>query len=209
MWSTVKLVLGWVVDTVHMTFHLPEHRVERLWEILNSIPVNQKRTGVRKWHKVLGELCSMAIALPGSRHMFGRLQQALSVSTELRVSLKKAELVPLRPAAEGHHDASSTGAGGAWFPGDSLTPWKGWLKNTPVVWQLEWPDSVSAKLVSSDNPNSTITNSDLELAGGLLHLDCIGQTFDTRERTIVSKGDNLNTTFWERKGSTTTDSAPA
>jgi hypothetical protein len=147
------------------------------------------------------------------------LQQALSVSTKSRVSLKKgvhqalddfrwlatdlqprptciAELVPLRPAAEGHHDASSAGAGGAWFPGDSLTPREGWLKNTPDVWQLEWPDSVHAKLVSSDNPNGTITNSDLELAGGLLHLDYIAQTFDTRECTIVSKGDNLNTTFW-------------
>eukprot|EP00804_Cyclotella_cryptica_P015209 CCRYP_000735-RB/>CCRYP_000735-RB protein AED:0.19 eAED:0.37 QI:0/0/0/1/0/0/2/0/277 len=45
--------------------------------------------------------------------------------------------------------------------------------------------------------------------GGLIHLDCVAQTLDTRERTLLSKGDNLNTTFWERKGSTTTDSAPA
>jgi hypothetical protein len=110
-----------------------------------------------------------------SRHMFGCLQQALFVSTKLRVSLKKgvhqalddfrwlatdlqsrpthiAELVPLCPAAEGHHDASGAGAGGAWFPSNSLTPREGWLKNSPVVWQLEWQDSVRAKLVSSDNP---------------------------------------------------------
>eukprot|EP00804_Cyclotella_cryptica_P000503 CCRYP_018527-RA/>CCRYP_018527-RA protein AED:0.27 eAED:0.27 QI:0/0/0/1/0/0/2/0/232 len=45
--------------------------------------------------------------------------------------------------------------------------------------------------------------------GGLIHLDCVAQTLDTRERTLLNKGDNLNTTFWERKGSTTTDSAPA
>ena len=63
--------------------------------------------------------------------------------------------------------------------------------------------------VSSDNPTGTITNSDLELTGGLLHLDCLAQTFDTREQTIVSKGDNLNTMFWEQIGSTTIDSAPA
>lgn len=231
-WSTIKLVLGWIVDTVNMTIHLPPHRIERLWEILDSIPSSQKRTSVKKWHKVLGELRSMSLALPGSRHMFGRLQNALSLQTKARVALKKgvhqaledfrwlahdiearptriAELIPLRPAAEGHHDASGAGAGGAWFPGDSLVPREGWLQNTPVVWQLEWPDSIREKLVSSDNPSGTITNSDLELAGGLLHLDCLAQTFDTRERTIVSKGDNLNTTFWERKGSTTTDSAPA
>ena len=55
----------------------------------------------------------------------------------------------------------------------------------------------------------TITNSDLELAGGLMHLDCLAQSFDIRERTVLSRGDNLNTTFWERKGNTTTDSVTA
>ena len=63
--------------------------------------------------------------------------------------------------------------------------------------------------MSAENPRGTITNSDLELAGGLMHLDCLAQTFDIRERTVLSHGDNLNTTFWERKGNTTTDSVPA
>ena len=231
-WDTVKLVLGWVIDTVTMTIHLPQHRVDRLWEILNTIPRHQKRTSVKKWHQVLGELRSMSIALPGSRHMFGRLQNALTLKGKGRVSLKKgvhqalddfrwiaddlstrptriAELVPLAPAAEGHHDASGAGAGGVWFPGDSLTPREGWTANQPVIWRVPWPQHIRDKLVSSNNPTGTITNSDLELAGGLIHLDCLAQTFDTRERTVVSKGDNLNTTFWERKGSTSTDSAPA
>lgn len=33
--------------------------------------------------------------------------------------------------------------------------------------------------------------------------------FDVRERTILSKGDYLSTTFWERKGSTTSNKPPA
>ncbi|EJK61126.1 hypothetical protein THAOC_18432, partial [Thalassiosira oceanica] len=33
-----------------------------------------------------------------------------------------AELVPLLAAAEGHHDASGTGAGGVWFPAKHLVP---------------------------------------------------------------------------------------
>lgn len=159
--------------------------------------------------------------------MFGRLQKALSLQGKGRVSLKKgvhqalddfrwiandlttrptriAELVPLAPAAEGHHDASGVGAGGVWFPGDSLTPRGESVATQPVVWRVPWPQHIRDKLVSSDNPSGTITNSDLKLAGGLSHLDCLVQTFDTRERTIVSKGDNLNTTLWERKGSTTT-----
>eukprot|EP00804_Cyclotella_cryptica_P015208 CCRYP_000735-RA/>CCRYP_000735-RA protein AED:0.27 eAED:0.27 QI:0/0/0/1/0/0/2/0/302 len=120
-----------------------------------------------------------------------------------------SELVPLLPGAEGQHDASGAGTGGVWFPGDSI-PTRGTLKpGTPIVWRLEWPQFVRDNLVSSSNPHGTISNSDLELAGGLIHLDCVAQTLDTRERTLLSKGDNLNTTFWERKGSTTTDSAPA
>jgi len=42
-------------------------------------------------------------------------------------------------------------------------------------------------------PTDTITNSDLELAGGILHLDAIAQYFDVRECTLLSKTDNLAT----------------
>ena len=55
-WSTIKTVLGWVINTTTMTIHLPEHRVERLAEILASIPATQKRLSLKKWHKMLGEL---------------------------------------------------------------------------------------------------------------------------------------------------------
>ena len=64
-------------------------------------------------------------------------------------------------------------------------------------------------LVIDKNPYGTITNSDLELAGGLLHQDIIAQHYDVRERTIVSKTDNLATMFWQCKGSTTTEKVPA
>ena len=37
----------------------------------------------------------------------------------------------------------------------------------------------------------------------------MAQTFDIRERTVLSKGDNLATTFCERKGSTSTNKPPA
>lgn len=77
-WATCKTILGWVIDTVNLTMELPPHRLERLAEILNSIPKNQKRTTVKKWHGVLGELRSMSIALPGSPNLFGRLQHALA-----------------------------------------------------------------------------------------------------------------------------------
>ena len=234
-WSTIKTVLGWVINTTTMTIHLPEHRIARLAEILASIPATQKRLSLKKWHKVLGELRSMSLALPGSRNIFSQMQKALSNCKKTRVCLTKgvhqalndfrwmlnditvrptriAELVPLLSSALGYHDASGDGAGGVWYPHESLNPR---AKPTdvpstaPIVWRYQWPQDIIDSLVTDKNPSGTITNSDLELAGGLLHLEAISQEFDVRERTILSKTDNLATLFWQRKGSATTTEAPA
>ena len=230
-WGTIKLALGWVINTIAATIHLPKHRLERLAEILASIPRHQKRISLRKWHRVLGELRSMSIALPGSRHLFSHMQHALSARTGTRINLNKgvhhaladfkwilndissrptriAELVPMLSSAEGHHDASGTGAGGVWFPAPHLTPRQGY-DHRPLLWRLKWPQDIIDSLVTEDNPTGSISNSDLELAGGLLHLEAICQAFDVRERTLLSKTDNLATLFWERKGSSTTNKVPA
>ena len=53
-WATCKTVLGWIINTVDMTIKLPEHSVQRLGDILASIPVTQKHIGIKKWHKILG-----------------------------------------------------------------------------------------------------------------------------------------------------------
>jgi hypothetical protein len=65
-WGTIKTktVLAWIINTVTQTLHLPEHCQQRLAEILAEIPKSQKRISIKKWHKVLGELCSMSLALP-------------------------------------------------------------------------------------------------------------------------------------------------
>lgn len=234
-WNTIKVVLGWVLNTVAMTVELPQHRQERLAEILASIPVTQKRIAVKKWHKILGELRSMALALPGARNMFSQMQLALSNKIGSRVNTNKgvhqalddfrwmlndiksrptriAELIPLLASALGYHDASGTGAGGVWFPHQSLDPRTKpgeTPSHTPLVWRYKWPQDIIDALVTDDNPNGTITNSDLELAGGLLHLEAIAHHFDVRERTILSKTDNLATMFWQRKGSATSEKPPA
>lgn len=234
-WSTIKTVLGWVINTSTMTIHLPEHRVERLAEILASIPSTQKRLSITKWHKVLGELRSMSLALPGARNMFSIMQQALSSSKRTRIALTKgvhqalrdftwmhkdivsrptriAELIPLLASALGYHDASGEGAGGVWFPHASLNPRESpgaHPSHDPIIWRYRWPQDIIDSLVTERNPNGTITNSDLELAGGILHLDAIAQYFDVRERTVLSKTDNLATLFWQRKGSATTTNPPA
>ena len=173
----------------------------------------------------------MSLALPGSRALFSQMQHALTTHKGARVSLKKgvhqalddfrwllkdiasrptriAEVVPLNSSAEGHHDASGKGAGGVWFPSSHLKP-RGKFGHKPILWRYEWPEDIIANLVTTENPSGTVTNSDLELAGGLIHLEAIVQTFDVRERTFLSKTDNLATLFWQRKGSATTDKVPA
>ena len=96
-----------------------------------------------------------------------------------------------------------------WFPTPVLVPREGTDANTPLLWRVPWPRDLIDKLVSDDNPTGTVTSAEFELAGGLLQLDTLAHCYDIRERTIVSKTDNLNTMFWERKGSCTTDSSPA
>jgi hypothetical protein len=76
-WATRKHILGWLLDTVHSTLELPPHRRARLQELLDEIPVTQKRVSVAKWHRVLGELRSMALAIPGAHGLFSHIQAAL------------------------------------------------------------------------------------------------------------------------------------
>ena len=110
----------------------------------------------------------------GARNMFSRLQNAMDKTSKTRVALDKgvhqalddfrwladditgrptriAELVPLVPLAEGHHDAAGsagTGAGGVWFPSDTLQPREGWKAGVPVVWRYQWPECITSRLVS-------------------------------------------------------------
>ena len=125
---------------------------------------------------------------------------------------RMAEVVPLNPSAIGYHDASGIDARGVWFEGPALSPWH-MINNkpsiNPIVWRCKWPQHIKDALITETNPFGTLTNSDLELAGGLLHLEAIANNFDTRERTILSKMDNLATLYWQWKGSSTTTKAPA
>jgi hypothetical protein len=254
-WNTCKKVLGWIIDTVSLTVTLPERRARRLAEILSEIPRTQRRISVQKWHRLMGELRSMSMALPGARGFFGVLQEAFRHVDKGRVRLtpdihaqlddfrqiadeipvrpmRLTELVPLTPAVVGSHDAAGHGAGGVILPYNSPTPRAIRLRSarsgqtdkdapvssthkvqgtsssaSPIVWRMPFPKHITDKLVTDKNPNGTLTNSDLELAGSVLHLEATAQCFDIRERTTKNDTDNTPTLFWQRKGSTTSTKA--
>jgi hypothetical protein len=149
-WATRKAVLGWVIDTIEKTLEIPAHRIERLQEILDSILPTQKRESVQKGRKVLGELRSMSIALPGTRGLFSILQEALrhqssdgkQLWTRLPVRgfledfrwLAKEigsrptsvdEIIAQPPAMSGSANASGIGMGGVFFlPGGRPYLWR-------------------------------------------------------------------------------------
>jgi hypothetical protein len=254
-WTTRKVVLGWVIDTLKMTIELPQHRAERLAEILASIPRSQKRVTVKKWQQVIGELRSMSIAIPGSRGLFSLLHEALRhqepgarirlsrgvhdclddfrwISNDLATRPTRLyEIVPqTHPELLGAQDACGYGMGGVWFPAsaqlqsrqpspsaanekrvatDISSPLASSTDKGPILWRARFEPDIVKDLVSFSNPSGQVTNSDLELAATIVQHDIAAHHYDVRERTISSGSDNTPAVAWQRKGSTTTSSAPA
>jgi hypothetical protein len=106
------------------------------------------------------------------------------------------ELVPVAPTVVGTHDASGAGAGGVWLPCSHTTlravPFQvvnsahnlvTVTRTTPVpaVWRTQFPKPISQDLVSFRNPQGSITNSDLELAVGIINDKAAAHCFNVRE----------------------------
>ena len=139
-------MLWWIVDSINMAITLSPHRVALLKEIVSSIPCSQRKLAIYKWHHVLGELCSMALAPPGARRLFSQIQESLCHIKGKRVTLFTGihealsdfrwlpeevanrptciyELVPLQPTVDGYHDASGYMCSGVVLPGPTAIPW--------------------------------------------------------------------------------------
>jgi hypothetical protein len=76
-----------MINTLENTISLPAHRLARIQEILASIGPSQRRVALKKLQKVMGELRSMAPAIPASIGLFSALQEALKTSDGKRVRL--------------------------------------------------------------------------------------------------------------------------
>jgi hypothetical protein len=138
----------------------------------------------QKWHKVLGELRSMSITLPGSRGLFSLLQEAFRHQQKGRLRLSKGvhdcladfhwieddlaawptSLYKITPSHQpslllGAQDVSGYQMGGVWFPWDQKLLTRAAPPLHPLLWRASFPEKIAALLVSSDNPHGTITNS--------------------------------------------------
>ena len=144
-WTTRKVILGWLIDTVQQTIALPPHRVARFLDILTSVPLHQKRITLTKWQQLLGELRSMLLGIPGARGLFSHLQEAFRHHDGKRIRLSSAvhaaltdfrwlardlarrptrlaEILPTPDAALGACDAARAGMGGVAFVPLNVAP---------------------------------------------------------------------------------------
>ncbi|KAL7563272.1 hypothetical protein ACA910_016635 [Epithemia clementina (nom. ined.)] len=142
-WSTHKTILGWTVDSLWMTIKLPPHRRDRLHTLIAE--TQQKRTlSVTTCQKLLGELRSIALGIPGARRLFSHLQWALvhvrhhnvvclnhnardalsdfaALTTDiLSCPTRIAEIIPTAPSFIGACDTAPVGMGGIWLPPPNL-----------------------------------------------------------------------------------------
>ena len=102
------------------------------------------------------------------------------------------DLVAAWPDYIGIVNASSHGVGGVVLGKLSGLP--------PTVFRLQWPTSISNKLVSFDNITGSISNSDLEMAGLLLLWLCLeGIAPDLAHKHVALFSDNSPTVSWVTK----------
>ncbi len=227
-WSHQKRILGWDVNTSTMTLHLPPHRLTRLTDILTAF-LTQQRTSRRRWHRLLGELRSMAMALHSTKYLFSILQHVLvdqhgpriRINNLVRQSLRDwlaiandvaahpvplSQLVPAAPTFIGATDASKAGMGGFWIPTYSESP----PSLAPFIWRAHFPPAVQAALVSFTNPGGALSNSDLELAALVTGANMVTPrpTGEAPARLLCAV-DNTPTLAWSQRGSTSSLTAPA
>ena len=224
--AMTKEILGWLIDTLAMTLHLVDRWCSRLQELSEEFPQSQKHVSLQKWHKVLRELRFMSLAMPGSRGLFSALQTTFETGKrclqltrlvhnfldDLRWLAEHShecparihELFPMDPLIVGATDASGKGMGRIFFiptPASAAAApcWEA------CVWQDVFPDDIQECLVTWTNPNRDITNSELELAGTVVHCDVIAANFSIGKMTIGTPcNNNMPTVFWNGKGLATT-----
>ena len=105
------------------------------------------------------------------------------------------ELVMGDPKFLGWVDAFGEGVGGGWILGkDALEP---------IIWRLEWPKKLWARLITPKNPGGKLDINDLEMAGKLLAwlvLEEIVGTENLRYKHVGLFSDNMAEVLWTQRG---------
>ena len=216
-WEFTKEVLVWMVDGIHRHVSLPDKKVAKLLSLLHAL-LPAKGAKTKEMETLRGKLQHATMGYPAAKPLMGPFNKTIrhhkrwtTITPEIRRAAKEfryilryaakhptlaRHIIPTMPAYCGPHDASGLGAGGVWFGGTKALH--------PTVWRVEWPDTIRANLVSFKNPKGNITNSDLELAGAVLHLLGLEAIINLTDCNTMLLCDNTPTVGWITKLSCST-----
>jgi hypothetical protein len=217
-WNPVKEVLGYELNGRDRTVKLPAPKADALLKELRKA-LRKQRLPLKRFRSLVGRLQHAARILPSTKAFFTPMNDALrglpqfiglSRHGEVREALLDAgvliqelaqrpthvsELVAGNFDYVGFCDASAFGAGGVWFSGDKPL--------RPAVWRVEFPPDITSQVVSDSNPTGALTNSDLELAGVLLHYLALEQVVPDLQHVRVAIGcDNTPAVAWTTRMAT-------
>ena len=215
--STQKTLLGFNFDGVQKTLWLQDEKRAMLLLILKRWLRASKsaRRGVvfGEFESVIAKLRHAFTAIPAGVGLLSPCNKILalrppivylhtnevltSAIEDLRTILRESTLQPTRcreltggwPHYIGYTDASSHGFGGI-IVGETLGL-------APTVFRGQWPEDITRNLLTYENPQGTITNSDLEMAG-LLYLWLVMEAIcpSLREKNVALLSDNTPTVSW-------------
>ena len=212
-WDTRKEILGWDINGEDYTIQLPPNKSDKIVKLIRKI-LKSRSIPLKRFQKLAGKLQHASIGIPGGSGLFSPLQMAMIgnpayviIDAYLAETLKDwrtiihymknnpcsvLQLVTDFPNFIGFSDACKLGAGGIWSPGTESCPY--------VVWKLEWPKDIQARLVTDDNPNGDISINDLELAGIVINFIVLEIIMPSLQyKHVGTYCDNTSAVSWANK----------
>ena len=216
VWDVRKEILGWVIDGATLCIELSTSKQEAIERELKQALKKKRGLPFKKFEKLVGKLRHASVGIPAGKYLFGPINQLIAIHPriihwkrapvawqamrDLGQLIKEAgtqpthvkELVVGDAAYKGTLDASGGGAGGVWLPGTKAL--------APIVWRWEWPQEIRDALITFENPNGTITNSDLEMAAELLGWLVLEANVPLEHEHVGLCSDNSATVAWQMRG---------
>ena len=187
-WALVKDILGLTFDGDEKTVWLDDDKRQALLTLLHSwirasrdanhgIPFEEFRSVIYKirhafvtipagkgllspFYRILAKQPKF-VFLHRNKHVANALRECkIFLQQSISAPTKCSNLITAWPDYVGIKDASKQGVGGIIIGERKEVP--------PTVFRLRWPEDIRNDIISKTNPNGTITNSDLEMAGLLL-----------------------------------------
>ena len=217
-WANVKEILGMTFDGVNKTIWLADTKRDALLTTLRTWTRNaSKRKGIafHEFRTTLSKLQHAFLTVPAGKGLLSvfyvvlrkeppvvflhtninLLNAVKDCQTFLRETVSSPtlckNLVPGWPDYVGITDASGHGLGGVIVGECNGVP--------PTVFRLEWPEDIKQSIVTDDNPNGTITNSDLEMAGLLMLWLVMEDVCNVEHAHVALFSDNSPTVHWVQR----------